>query len=221
MLQVVPAILATTEAEYQEQIERLWLSGDFDRDWVQIDLMDGKFVPQVSVSPEIVKKYKASFKYEVHLMVENPHDWVVQFKDFPSVLRFIVPIETEQYWLEEFISFTRAFTDAEIGFSFNPETPINRMNHQLMIGAESLLIMSVHPGASGQALMVESLDKVREAASLVEKNDLDCLVGIDGGISKDNIKKVRESGADYAVIGSHLLKGNIDENLEALWEALR
>lgn len=219
MVQVIPAILATTEEEYKEKIERIQDSNIFDREWIQIDLMDGEFVKNKSIGPEIVKKYQASFKYEAHLMVNDPYGWANQLKDFTKILRFIVPIELDKEDLDRFISFVRAFTNCEIGFSFEPPTPLSKLTEYQQV-AEAILIMGVHSGFSGQEFIASSLKKIKEAASLVKKNGLDCLVGVDGGINSNNIKQVMDAGVDYAVIGSHLIEGDIEENLEKIWEAI-
>lgn len=219
-MQIIPAILATTEQEYKEKIEKLWESNEFDRDWVQVDLMDGEFVPNKSVGIDIIEKYPASFKYEAHLMVSDPYDWAQRLENFHQILRFIIPIELDKEKIDKFIGFVRAFGDAEIGFSFEPQTPLGRLGEYRSV-AESILIMSVNSGKSGQEFILDSIDKIREAASLVKENGLDCLVGVDGGVSSENIKEIMEAGADYVVMGSHLLEGDIHANLESVWEALQ
>lgn len=219
MIAIVPAILSTTEEDYKRDLEKIWLSHQFDRSLVQIDLMDGKFVPNQSVNPEIVKKYPASFKYEIHLMVEDPYFWISELKDFTKIIRFIVPIEIPEERIDQSIEFIRAFTDAEIGFSINPETPISRVESYLDV-AESLTIMSIHPGFQGQDFIPESVEKVKQASLLKVKNDK-LVIEVDGGLGESNVKQVAQAGADNLVIGSHLLKGDIDENLEKIWEAIK
>lgn len=219
MFQIVPAILATSEKEYKDKIENLWDSNIFDRDWIQIDLMDGKFVKNKSIEAEVVTKYPASFKYEAHLMVDNPYSWANQLQGFSKILRFIVPIELDKVKLDSFISFVRAFTDAEIGFSFEPETPLSKFGRYQEV-AEAILIMGVHSGFSGQEFIPDTPKKIEEAASLAKKNGLDYLIGVDGGINNENIKPIKDAGADYVVVGSYLFRGDIDENLEKLWVEL-
>lgn len=218
-VQIVPAILATEEKDYKAKIEKLWESNLFDRDVVQLDLMDGEFVRNKSVGVEVVKRYPASFKYEVHLMVSNPQAWAEDLKGFNKIIRFIVPIELGKDRLDEFISFVRAFTDAEIGFSFNPKTSLSKLGDYQMV-AEAILIMGVEPGFGGQEFLLGTLGKTGEAASLVKKNGLDCLIGVDGGVNADNVKQIVEAGADYIVVGSSLIDGDIDENLRKIQNAI-
>ena len=218
-VQIIPAILATTEEEYQQKIQQIESSGLFTDGWVQIDLMDGKFVQNVSISPEVVKKHSTSFKYEIHLMVEDPLFWASQFREFPRAQRFIVPIELPNKEIDEFIGQVRVLTDAEIGFSFEPATPLSKLKKYQNV-AESILIMGVHSGFSGQDFIPGTLKKIQETAKLVKENELDCLVGVDGGVNHENARMVIDAGADYLVIGSHLLEGDIDENLGKIWEAL-
>lgn len=219
-IQIIPAILATSEKDYQEKIEKLWESNLFDRDFIQLDLMDGEFVNNKSISPETIKKYPASFKYELHLMVTDPSSWAEGLKEFYQIQRFIVPVELGKERLDKFIGFVRAFTDVGIGFSFNPKTPLALVDEYQSV-VESILIMGVEPGFGGQEFLPEALDKTRQVASLVKTNGLDCLVGVDGGVNYKNAKQIVEAGADYLVIGSGLLEGDIDENLRKIQNAIR
>ncbi len=218
MIQIVPAILATTEEAYKANIEKLWESNFFDRAYVQIDLMDGEFVKGKSIGPEVVKKYPSSFKFEVHLMVNEPLWWAEQLKDF-KIVRYIVPIELPKQIIDDFISFVRAYTDCEIGFSINPETEVKDIGEYLSV-AEAVVVMAVPPGKQGQEFIPEVLEKVKELSSLRQHFGYGFTIGVDGGVSSKNAKLVVDVGADYLVVGSHLVKGNIDENLEKFWEVL-
>lgn len=218
-LQIIPAILATTEEEYKDKITKLWDCNLFDRDWVQLDLMDGEFVKNKSVLPQIIKKYPASFKIEAQLMVNDPLLWAEQLKDFHQILRYIIPIEIAKARIDEFVAFVRSFSDAEIGFSFNPETSFSQLGEYQSL-AESILIMGVHPGFGSQQFIPKTLEKVKQAAFLISSNNLDCLVGVDGGINATNAKQIVKAGADYLVVGSSLLQGNIDENLRKIQNAI-
>ncbi len=216
-MKIVPAILAISEEEYKQKIEKLWDSNLFDRDFIQIDLMDGEFVKNKSVGPEVIKKYPTSFKIEAHLMVNNPYYWATELKDFHQIQRFIIPIELQKEKLDQFIGFIRALTDAEIGFSLNPETSFSEFEKSEYLNvAESILIMSVKPGFSGQEFIPETLEKVRQTTSLMRANGLDCKVGVDGGVSLKNIKEIFKAGADYVVIGSSLFEGDLVKNVESL-----
>lgn len=245
MIQIVPAILATTEEEYKQKLSKVESSGLFKDGWVQIDLMDnkglesspsgelygldsrtlpfsdekGKFVQKKTIGPETVKKYRTGLKIEAHLMVSDPHWWVRNLKDYP-IVRFVVSIGLNKSEIDEFVSFTKSFTDAEIGFYVNPETSLNKINDYLDV-IDSVLIMSVHPGAQGRPFIPESIDKIKECSRLRSNNNLNFLIGVDGGISPENAEKIVSAGADYLVVGSALFEyDNLEEGLEKFWEAI-
>lgn len=219
MVQIIPSILAKTEQEYKDKLSQIEQSKFFEGGWVQIDFMDNKFVPNLSIGTEIVAKYPTKQKIEAQLMVEDPYFWATKFKGI-EITRFIAPIESDKELLDQFVSFVKANTEAEVGFSFNPSTDINRLEDYKEV-AQAVLIMSVNPGFGGQEFMPEALDKVKKAARLRLENNLHFLIGVDGGVNSLVAKGLADGGANYLVIGSHLLQGDIDENLEKIWESIQ
>ncbi len=219
MVQIVPAILAKTEQEYKDKLSQIEQSKFFEGGWVQIDFMDNKFVPNLSIGTEIVAKYPTKQKIEAQLMVEDPYFWATKFKGI-EVIRFIAPIETDKELLDRFVSFVKSNTEAEVGFSFNPSTDINRLEDYKEI-AQAVLIMSVNPGFGGQDFMINAIEKIKKAARLRQNNNLHFLIGVDGGISSLVTRNLAEAGANYLVIGSHLFEGDIDENIEKIWESIQ
>ncbi len=173
--QIVPAILATTEEEYQEQLEKITESGLFE--WVHIDFTVN------SVSPEIVNRYQTTLKREAHIMVEG-----LKVEGMDRVIRDGV----------------------------NPEDELPDLKDK-----DFVLIMGVHPGEQGQQFIPKTIQKINEASRLRSTNNLKFLIGVDGGVSSENIRSIIEAGADHIVVGSHLTKGDIHENIEKFWEALR
>lgn len=218
MVQIIPAILATTEEDYKSKLSKIEGSVPLKGGWVQIDLMDNKFVQNKSVNADVVKKFPTKLKIEAHLMVENPYIWVSSLLDFP-IKRFIMPIELSKEILDSSIGLIRALSNVDIGFSLNPETPVDKLKEYLEV-ADSILIMSVHPGFGGQNFIPETVAKVKDVAGLRKDNSLEFLIGVDGGVNKEVAKDLARNGADYLVLGSHLLKGDIDENIEQIWEAI-
>lgn len=221
MLQIIPSILAISEKEYEEKIQKIWDSNLFDKDWVHIDLMDNRFVQNQSIEAEVIKKYPMEFKYEIHLMVEDPYSWVQKLADFPNILRYIIHTEVDRGKIEQVVDLIKNKTKAEIGFALNPETQLKMLEEKdLMKITGSILIMTVHPGFSGQDFIVGELEKIKECARLRELDNLNYLVGVDGGVNESNIKQIHDQRADYVIVGSHLLEGNIDENLEKIRQAI-
>ncbi len=203
--QIVPAILAETEEDYKLALDKIEESGLFPEGWLHIDITDGEFVSHKTIEPEVISKYPTSLKTEIHLMVNDPVDYLSRLGD--DVDRVIIhsesgaPLETEC-------------------LAINPETSLGEIAPHLST-IKLLLIMGVHPGSQGAEFITETIKKVKEAARLRADNNLSFLIGVDGGVSEKNIKTLLTAGADHLVIGSHLLKGDIHENIEKIWEVLR
>ncbi len=212
MVQIVPAILATSEDEYKQKLAKIEECGLFEKGWVQIDLMDNKFVQNESIGPDIIAKYPTKLKLEAQLMVEYPENWIEELVKVP-VQRIVFPIEDIE-GIEDRIQHIKNH-QIEIGLSLNPQTDIEKL-FPFVSTIEVVLVMSVNPGFGGQKFIPESIDKVRK----LREKGWPIKIGVDGGINEEVVGDLIDAGADYLVIGSHLLEGNIDENLEKIWQAL-
>lgn len=212
MVQIIPAILATTEEQYQSDIGKLSLSGSFKNDWVHIDFADNIFVQNKTIEPEVVSKFPADFTKEAHLMVSNPKDWIEKCID-TGFKRIIIHIEAEDD-AALVLDQIRA-KGLEVGLAINNETPIERLE-PLMSKISTVLVMSIVPGFQGQPFIMESLNKIKEIKAM----NWQVRVGVDGAVKDSNIKDIISAGADFVIVGSYLLEGDIDENLEKLWEAM-
>lgn len=211
--QIIPAILAVTEQEYQEKLKKIEDSGAFEDGWIQIDLMDNKFVPNKSIGPEVLSKHQTTLKKEVHLMVNYPENWIDELVK-AGVERIIFPVEDEA-GIKERIQHIKNH-GLEVGLSVDPQTTIAKVT-PFVDTIDVLLVMSVNPGFSGQEFIQESLDKIREAAKYKQDNP-NLIIEVDGGINETVIRRVVEAGAENIVIGEHLIDGDIVENLEKIWE---
>jgi ribulose-phosphate 3-epimerase len=215
MVQIIPAILATSEEEYKIQLQKIEGSNLFESGWVHIDLMDNIFVQNRSIWYEELRKYPSKLKKEAHLMVQSPTGYITRL----SLLRFDrIVFHSEVGNVEHVINQIKP-RHMEVGIALNPETPVSKVE-SILKDIDVLLIMSVHPGRQGQEFMPAVSEKVKEASHYRLKNNLSFKIEVDGGINKDNVKAMKDAGADCLVIGSHLLKGNIGENLELIWEEL-
>lgn len=196
-MKIIPAILATSEEQYREELEKIEQSNFFD--WVHIDLIDNQFTQNQSIGLEILKKYPTGLKIEVHLMVEEPLKWFEVEMD-----RLIVHSEIGQDRISQLVTSTQR----QVFLAFNPETEL------IETELPGLLIMGVHPGFQGQEFIPGVLEKIKQARGMGK------IVGVDGGITSENAKLIVEAGADYLVVGSHILKGDINENIQQIQNSI-
>jgi ribulose-phosphate 3-epimerase len=215
MVQVVPAILALDEESFRGDLKRVEEVESLKGGRVHVDLMDGQFVEDQSVGPEILEKYPPEFQVEVHLMVKNP---ISMFDELKKGGAKRVIFHSEVGNTEEIISEAKS-RGFEVGLAINPETELDQLQPSLA-ELDSVLVMSVHPGAQGQEFIAESLKKIKEILRLRSGYNLNFRIGADGGINEEVVKSLTEAGVDYLVIGSHLIRGNIDENFKKIKEAI-
>lgn len=211
MMQIVPAVLPTSEKGYSNDFSRLERAGLFE--WVHIDFMDNKFVPNEGISPSVMSKYKFNLKKEAHLMVQYPKDWIDQLvkADFKRVL---VHLESEDN-KDECLSYAKA-KGLEAGLVLKHETSLEQLE-PFISKTDVVMLMGVVPGFQGQPFIEGVIDKVKE----LKLKQWPIKIAVDGAVRDTNIKKLVDAGVDYVIVGSFLLKGEIDDNLEKLWEALR
>ena len=214
-IQIIPAILATTEEEYRDKITKISAALKSPDQRVQIDIMDGKFVPNKSVGLDVIRKYPTMLQKEAHLMVEEPSKWVEDLVNL-GFDRIVIHAEVDPEEAREAFSITNSFHKVSI-LAFNPETPIEQYKYFEPL-VRGVLIMAVASGFSGQEFIPSSLDKVERAKDFVVPGTF---IEVDGGIDENSAKLLCEAGADYLVIGSHLTDGNITENLEKIRGSLR
>lgn len=222
-VQIIPAVLAVTEEEYRQKLEKIEASGAFEDGWVQIDLLDNKFVQNKqsfsankSVLMEVLNKYPTRLLVEAHLMVVDPINWIDVLSTV-GAKRIIFPVESDSD-IGQTVRHARD-KGMEVGLSVDPETSLAKV--AAFVGKiDVLLIMSVRPGFSGQDFIPESLEKIREAVNFKQENP-NLAIEVDGGINEKVAKSIIEAGADNLVIGEHLIEGDIAENLEKIWEAIQ
>lgn len=211
MVQIIPTLFSTTEEEYKQRLAKLKFSASFKEGWVQLDLMDNKFVPKMGISLEVVKNNPPPFKIEAQLMVVDPSEWIEGLIEL-NVNRIIFPVEINN--IPEFINQVKN-NNIEVGLSLNPETKIEELDPYLDL-LDTVLLMGVKPGLEQQALDLGTYQKIKT----LKQKALDLRVGVDGGVNDANIKELINAGVDYLAIGSYLFTGDFDENLEILWEVV-
>ena len=212
MVQIIPTLFSTSEEEYRVRLSRLKASSFSEDGWVQLDLMDNKFVPKLGISLDVVRKYPNLYHKEAQLMVLDPGEWIDGLIEL-KVDRIIFPVEIDKDILK-YINLIKE-NKIEVGLSLNPESEINLLDPYLNL-LDSILLMGVKPGLEEQVLNTVTYEKIR----MIKQKASNLKIGIDGGINNTNIRELVDAGVDYLAIGSYLFTGDFDENLEVLWEAV-
>lgn len=193
---ITPSILSADFKNLQAEIE----SVEPFADWLQIDVMDGHFVPNLSFGAPVLKSVKTKLPLDVHLMVSNPAERIAEFAELKaSHITFhaeAVPAADRS----SLIAAIRA-TGATAGVAINPETPLEEVRDTLP-DVDLLLVMTVHPGFGGQQFIAEALTKVKEARVLYP----DLMIQVDGGVDNTTAPACIEAGADNLVAGSYIFK---------------
>ena len=213
-IQISPSILSADFSQLGNEIKRLEEGG---ADMIHVDVMDGHFVPNLTVGPPVIKALKkhCSIKFDVHLMISPVHKYIEAYADAGADIITIHPEATED--LEKSILKIRSL-NKQVGVSLNPESKIELIIDYLE-KIDLVLIMSVNPGFGGQKFMPEVLDKVKQLKIIQSQNNVDFDIEIDGGINFENCQKAIEAGANILVSGTTVFKsnnGDIKKNINLL-----
>jgi ribulose-phosphate 3-epimerase len=197
MPQIVPSILSADFAHLADEIERVERAG---AQMLHVDIMDGHFVPNLTMGPPVVKSIRKFSKltFDVHLMIEDPDTYAPLFIEAGADM-LSVHQEACRH-LDRTLRLIRS-EGARPGVVLNPATPIAMLEDVLDL-VDHVLIMSVNPGFGGQEFIPRSLDKIRDLAALRKKHGLDFAIEIDGGVSRDNVETIVRAGCDWLVAGS-------------------
>ena len=213
-IKISPSILSADFSQLGNEIKRLEEGG---ADMIHVDVMDGHFVPNLTIGPPVIKALKkhSSIIFDVHLMISPVHKYIEAYSEAGADIITIHPEATDD--LHSSISKIKSL-NKKVGISLNPKTKIDVIKEYL--GQINLvLIMSVNPGFGGQRFMPEVLIKVKALKKIQEEKGLDFDIEIDGGINFDNSKIAIEAGANILVSGTTVFKsnnGDIKKNIELL-----
>ena len=200
-LKIAPSILAADFGRLADEVAAVEAGG---ADWIHIDVMDGHFVPNITVGPPIVKTIRraTTLPLDVHLMITNPDDYLSKFRDAGADI-LTVHRETCPHLHRT----VQAIKDlgAKAGVALNPATELGSLE-EILSDLDLLLIMSVNPGFGGQSFIPLIMAKIRKARDLIDDKSLQIEVEVDGGISPDNATAVVHAGATILVAGSAIFK---------------
>ena len=214
IIKISPSILSADFSKLGEEVILLEKSG---ADYIHIDVMDGHFVPNITIGPEVIKKLGPLTKkiFDVHLMISPVDDFIKEFADAGSDIITFHPEATKN--IEKTIELIKN-KGKKVGISLKPKSKIELIE-KFLNKIDLVLIMSVEPGFGGQKFMPEVLDKVRKIKKIITEKKLDIDIEIDGGINFDNSQQAKDAGVNILVSGSTIFKengGDLKKNIELL-----
>ncbi len=196
-IRLAPSILSANFAALGDQIRVVEEAGAH---LLHVDVMDGHFVPNITIGPPVVKSLRKATKMpmDVHLMISDPDKYIPAFVE-AGANSITVHAEATLH-LDRTLDFIRSYK-VGVGVSLNPATPLSVVEH-VLDRVDMLLIMSVNPGFGGQKFIPYTLDKIRQARQIIEDKNYRCVIEVDGGVDTFNLAEVIQAGAEVIVAGS-------------------
>jgi len=198
---IAPSILSADFSKLGDEIQSVEEAG---ADWIHIDVMDGHFVPNITIGPLIVEAARriTSLPLDVHLMIENPDRYI---EDFAKSGADLISVQVEAcIHLNRTIQLIKSL-DLRAGVVLNPSTSLSAIEW-ILEDVDFVMIMSVNPGFGGQKFIPNSLDRIRALRKMIQDRGLSVLIEIDGGVNEKTIKDISDAGVDVFVAGSAIFK---------------
>ena len=193
---IAPSILSADFSNLSAELKKVERAG---ADLIHVDIMDGHFVPNITIGPVVVKYIRKATKLplDVHLMIENPAKYIGAFVNAGSDM---ITVHIETVSVKELAAIAKGLKNrgVKLGISLNPATPLAKIKKALAL-VDFVLVMSVNPGFGGQAFIPSALSKIRQLRAIFKKD-----IAVDGGINNITGKQVREAGANILAAGSYI-----------------
>jgi ribulose-phosphate 3-epimerase len=202
-IKLAPSILSADFSRLGEQIAEVTKAG---ADYIHVDVMDGHFVPNITIGAPVVASIRSctNLPLDVHLMIERPEDYVVQFAEAGANI-ITVHIEIDRH-IHRLIKAIKD-TGAKAGIALNPATPLSSLD-EILSSLDLVLVMTVNPGFGGQTFIEDSIDKIARMRSILESKGVEAELEVDGGITADIAPRVVKAGADVLVAGAAIFSKN-------------
>ena len=212
---LAPSILSADFTNIREDFK---IMNEEKCDFIHADTMDGNYVPNISFGPGIVKQLRTltDIKFDTHLMIENPENYIKDFAQSGSDIITIHPSTTKH--LDRTLNLIKSY-GLKCGIALNPSGGLTCLKY-ILKDLYLVLIMSVNPGFGGQSFIENSLLKIKDLRNIIKDNSYDTLIEVDGGVKIDNAQKILDAGADILVSGSGVFKGDIRNNIKKFKELM-
>ena len=215
MIKIAPSILSADFSKLGQEIKAVEVAG---ADWIHIDVMDGRFVPNITIGPVVLKSIRktTNLPFDVHLMIVEPEKYIDDFIDAGAdIITLHFEACTHIHRAVEYIKSKGKCA----GVSINPATPVEILS-EILPFVDLVLIMSVNPGFGGQKYIPTSTQKIAKLKKMIENLELKPLIEVDGGVTVENAKEIKDAGANVLVAGSTVFNSdNYEETILKLKNA--
>ena len=213
-IQISPSILAGDFSKLGSEIKKL---EDGGADMIHVDVMDGHFVPNLTIGPPVIKSLRkyTNLPFDVHLMISPVHKYIKNFSEAGADIITIHPEATKN--IKDSVDLIKSL-GKKVGLSLNPDTQIETIEKYLK-DINLVLVMTVYPGFGGQKFISKILDKIKSLKKIKDEKNFNFEIEVDGGINFENNKLVIQAGANILVSGTTIFKnnnGDIKKNIELL-----